>query len=39
MMDDVEVDKIVTRKGGGLNCDPLKFILKHKSDSQVVYLE
>jgi len=33
-----EVDKIVTRKGG-LNCDPLKIILKLKSDSQVVYLE
>ena len=36
----IEVDKIVTRKGrGGLNCDPLKIILKLKSDSQVVYLE
>jgi len=34
----LEVDKIVTRKGG-LNCDPLKIILKLKSDSQVVYLE
>jgi len=33
-----EVDKIVTRKGG-LNCDPLKIILKLKSDYQVVYLE
>ena len=33
-----EVDKIVTRKGG-LNCDPLKIILKLKSESQVVYLE
>ena len=33
-----EVNKIVTRKGG-LNCDPLKIILKLKSDSQVVYLE
>jgi len=31
-----EVDKIVTRKGG-LNCDPLKIILKLKSDSKVVY--
>jgi len=31
-----EVNKIVTRKGG-LNCDPLKIILKLKSDSQVVY--
>jgi len=33
-----EVNKIVTRKGS-LNCDPLKIILKLKSDSQVVYLE
>jgi len=33
-----EVNKIVTRKRG-LNCDPLKIILKLKSDSQVVYLE
>ena len=33
-----EVDKIVTRKGV-LNCDPLKIILKLKSDSQVVYLK
>jgi len=33
-----EVDKIVTRKVG-LNCDPLKIILKLKSNSQVVYLE
>ena len=33
-----EVDKIVTRKGG-LNCDPLKILLKLKSNSQVVYLE
>ena len=35
---DSEVDKIVTRKGG-LNCDPLKIILKLKNNSQVVYLE
>jgi len=33
-----EVDKIVTRKGG-FNCDPLKIILKLKSNSQVIYLE
>ena len=33
-----EVDKIVTRNRG-LNCDPLKIILKLKSDSQVVYLK
>jgi len=34
----IKVNKIVTRKGG-LNCDPLKIIMKLKSDSQVVYLE
>jgi len=33
-----EVDKIITRKGD-LNCNPLKIILKLKSDYQVVYLE
>ena len=36
--DIIEVDKIVTRKGG-LNCDPLKIILSLKSYSQVVNLE
>jgi len=34
----IEVDKIVTRKGG-LNCDPLKINLQLKINSQVVYLE
>jgi len=38
IVDGDEVDKIVTRKVG-LNCDPLKIILKLKNDSQVVYLE
>ena len=36
--DIIEVDKIVTRKGG-LNCDPLKIILSLKSYSQVVNLK
>jgi len=31
MVDIGDVDKIVTRKGG-LNCDPLKIILKLKSE-------
>ena len=34
----IEVNKIVTRKGG-LNCDPLKINLQLKTNSQVVYLE
>jgi len=34
----IEVDKIVTKRRD-LNYDPLKIILKLKSNSQVVYLE
>jgi len=37
-VDPLEVNKIVTRKGG-LNCVPLKINLQLKINSQVVYLE